>query len=62
MKKAHVKPCESLVIEDSFVGLEAAMGANVNILGMATTINNYKDIMFVKDYVDLKARFNELFC
>jgi HAD superfamily hydrolase (TIGR01509 family) len=60
MKRANVSPNEAMAIEDSFVGLDAARASGVKVIGMATTINSYKDVHFVKDFDELLGKMDDL--
>jgi len=61
LKRANVSLNEAIAIEDSFAGIEAVKAAGIKLIGMATTINTYKDVLFVKNYLELMEKMHECF-
>lgn len=63
LKKAQVLPNEVLAIEDSPIGITAALKANLTVWGMATTFHslpNHPEVPFFKDFKAMQTRFSAL--
>ena len=61
LKKAQVQTQEALVIEDSPTGIKAALGAQIPVFGMATTLPslpNHSEIPFFKNFKEIQLKLS----